>query len=131
MIKMLLKTTSLKSDKNVLFAYVYGSFARGEKDFSDLDIAVYLKKIPRGIVLYERRLAKALEKETGKPVDVRIINSMPLLLKSRLLKEGALIFSRNQKARIAFETALISSYLDFSHIMKEFNEKRLERYEIR
>lgn len=128
---MLLKSNSLKSDKNVLFAYVYGSFARGEKDFSDLDIAVYLKKDPRGIVLYERRLAKALEKETGKPVDVRIINFMPLLLKSRLLKEGTLIFSRDQKARIAFETALIGSYLDFSHIMKEFNEKRLERYEIR
>ncbi len=128
---MLLKTTSLKSDKNVLFAYVYGSFARGEKDFSDVDIAVYLKKIPRGLVLYERRLAKDLEKETGKPVDVRIINSMSLLLKSRLLKEGTLIFSRDQKARVSFETALISRYLDFSHIMKEFNEKRLERYEIR
>ena len=121
---------SLRAEKNVLFAYVYGSFGRGEADFSDIDIAVFLSKIPKNSAPYEAKLGQKLEKETGKPVEVRIMNSMPLLLKSRVFREGKTVFSRNKKARVSFETALMSSYLDFSHLMQEFDQRRLERYGI-
>ncbi|VVB60811.1 Nucleotidyltransferase domain protein [uncultured archaeon] len=132
MILMLPKIkNSLKTEKNVLFAYVYGSFARGEADYSDIDIAVFLSKVPKNSADYEARLKQKLERQTGKPVEVRIMNSMPLLLKSRVLKEGKTIFSRNKRARIGFETALIGQYLDFSHLMQEFDQRRLERYGIR
>lgn len=122
---------SLKTEKNVLFAYVYGSFARGEKDYGDIDIAVFLGKIPKNSAPYEAKLGQKLERQTEKPVEVRIMNSMPLLLKSRVFKDGKTIFSRNKKARVSFETALMSSYLDFSHLMQEFDQRRLERYGIR
>ncbi len=120
-----------KEEKNVLFAYVYGSFGRGERDFKDIDVAVFLKKVPSQATMdYEIKLAKKLEVAAGKPVDVRIINSMPLLLKSRLMKEGGLLFSRDMKATLSFETFLMGECLDFSHLMEEFDRRRLERYGI-
>lgn len=120
-----------KEEKNVLFAYVYGSFGRGEHGFKDIDIAVFLKRVPLQAMDYEAKLAKKLECVTaGRPVEVRLINSMPLLLKSRLMKEGALLFSRDMKATLNFETFLMGESLDFSHMMKEFDRRRLERYGI-
>lgn len=40
----------LQSDENVLFAIVFGSFAKGKAGrHSDLDIAIYFKKPPEGV----------------------------------------------------------------------------------
>lgn len=129
-LKEALRNLLEKEEKNVLFAYVYGSFGRGEHGFKDIDIAVFLKRVPLRAMDYETKLAKKLEAAAGKPVDVRAINSMPLLLKSRLMKEGALLFSRDMKATLNFETFLMGESLDFSHMMKEFDRRRLERYGI-
>lgn len=122
---------ALEKEKGIVFAYIYGSLGRGEKDFGDIDIAVFSDKPPKNSLNYEIDLAKRLEEVIGKTVETRIINSMPLLLKSRLLKEGKLIFSRNRKKLLNFETMLMSEYLDFSYLMKEFDEKRLKKYGIR
>lgn len=129
-LKEALRNLLEKEEKNVLFAYVYGSFGRGEKNFKDIDVAVFLKRVPSQAMDYEIKLAKKLEVAAGKPVDVRIINSMPLLLKSRLMKEGGLLFSRDMKATLNFETFLMGDSLDFSYMMKEFDRRRLERYGI-
>lgn len=130
-LKEALRNLLEKEEKNVLFAYVYGSFGRGEPDFKDIDLAVFLKRVPLQAMDYEAKLAKKLECVTaGRPVEVRLINSMPLLLKSRLVKEGVLLFSRDVKATLNFETFLMGEYLDFAHLMREFDRRRLERYGI-
>lgn len=121
---------ALKKENGLRFAYIYGSLGRGERDFSDIDIAVFSDKYLNS-PNYEIGLSKRLGRLVGKPVDIRIINSMPLLLKSRLLKEGKLIFSRNRKKLLNFETNLISEYLDFSYLMREFDKKRLGNYGLR
>ncbi len=118
----------LKKERGLLFAYAYGSFGRGEKDFSDIDIAVFVRRQPRNSAEYEAVLGRKLEKISGVPVDVRIINSLPLLLKSRILKEGKTIFSRDNVTRAGFEADIMCKYLDFNHHMKMFDRKRLERY---
>lgn len=122
---------ALKEEKDVIFAYVYGSLGRGETDFGDIDIAVFSDRSIKDNLNYEVNLSRRLERVVGKPVETRIINSMPLLLKSRLLKEGKLIFSRNRKKLLNFETNLISEYLDFSYLMREFDKKRLGNYGLR
>ncbi len=118
----------LKKERGLLFAYAYGSFGRGEKDFADIDIAVFMGRMPKNCVNFEANLGRKLERAAGAPVEVRIINSMPLLFKSRILKDGKVLFSRSAAARIGFETDTICKYLDFSHIMKEFDKTRLKRY---
>ena len=39
----------LKKDKNILFAYIFGSIAKKRGKSSDLDIAIYLDKEVKGL----------------------------------------------------------------------------------
>lgn len=124
----------LKKHKNILFAYVYGSFARGEERAdSDIDVAIFLKnpdiieKNPK----FEVVLALEIEKVLNRPVDVRILNDKSLVFINQVLKHGKLLFSSDEKERINFEIRTIDLYLDFNYLMKEYNKRRFERYGIR
>lgn len=124
----------LKKEKNILFAYIFGSYARKEAtEGSDVDIAVFLKepdvieKDPK----FEVKLALKIERAIKRPVDVRIINNRPLTFINQILKNGKLLFSKSEKERINFETKMFNLYSDFHHLMKEYDEKRFERYGVR
>jgi len=124
----------LNRERNILFAYIFGSYARKEaRKGSDIDIAIFLRnpsvieKDPK----FEVRLALKIEKVLRKPIDVRILNDKPLTFINQVLKHGKLLFSRNEKERINFEVKMFDLYLDFSYLMKEYDEKRFERYGIR
>ena len=124
----------LKKENNILFAYIFGSYARKEaREESDLDIAIFLKN-PRIIEKdpkFEVKLALKIEKIINKPVDVRVINDKPLTFINQILKHGKVIFSRNENERINFEMKMFSLYSDFHHLMSEYDKKRFERYGIR
>lgn len=124
----------LNRERNILFAYIFGSYARKEaRKGSDIDIAIFLRnpsvieKDPK----FEVRLALKIEKVLRKPIDVRILNDKPLTFINQVLKHGKLLFSRNEKERINFEVKMFDLYLDLSYLMKEYDEKRFERYGIR
>ena len=116
----------LRGDKRILFAYLFGSFVRNKDYANDIDIAVFVKgRIPIG---YERRLALKIEKNVKMPVDVVVLNDKPLLLIMEVLRTGKLIFSRDERARVKFETRMLPLIFDFDELMKEYDRKRLERY---
>jgi len=119
----------LKKEKAVLFAYVFGSFVRSKKYAKDIDIAVFVKgKVPPD---FERRLALKLERAVGKEVDVIVINKKPTLLLSEILRNCILIFSRDEKRRVKFEMQALREILDYNELIRQFDEKRFERYGIR
>jgi uncharacterized protein YutE (UPF0331/DUF86 family) len=60
-------------------------------------------------------LAKRLESDS---IDVVILNQASLLLKLQVIKYGQILFSRDEKLRVSFETKAIMDYLDF----KKFDE---------
>lgn len=60
-------------------------------------------------------LAKRLESDS---IDVVILNQASLLLKLQVIKYGQILFSRDEKQRISFETKAVMDYLDF----KKFDE---------
>ena len=122
---------TLEKERNILFAYIFGSYARGEaRENSDIDIAIYVKRVPKDIFKYESKIASKIEKEIKKQVEVRVLNKLPSLLQSRIMKEGKLVFSKNEKERIKFETFAMSNYLDFSYLMKEYNKIRTKRFKV-
>jgi len=123
-------TGKLEKDKRVIFAYLYGSAARGTMgEDSDVDIAVFLEN-PKQDPLLEADISLELEQTLDRGVDVRIINHAPAIFINQVLKEGILLFSRDEPLRINFEVRNINEYLDFLPIINEYDKKRLERYGI-
>jgi len=93
----------------VRFAYLYGSVARGDAHpGSDVDIAVMFERsVPEEERLrHELALGLAFDARLGgERADVRDLAAMPLILRGRVVTEGALLFSRDEAGRVAFEVA--------------------------
>lgn len=100
---------SLQREPDVVFAYLFGSQGRGDAGArSDVDVAIFLDAGSRLGVL---DVMAQIEGEGRRHLDVVILNTAPLTLAYETLK-GLLLFSRDEEARIAFETALTHRYLD-------------------
>ncbi len=111
----------------ILFAYLYGSFARNTADDkSDMDIGVYLKEGEHG-VFYPERLARELEEVLDREVDVRILNKRNITFLHQVLKDGKLQFCRDEDKRVEFETKVYDMYLDIKYYLDMYNEIRKER----
>lgn len=120
----------LAKDSAVLFAYIYGSYAlNSTHPGSDIDIAVYLK--PADIKHYVKKetaltavLVTALHTDH---IDLRILNTMPFLLKYRVLKEGIPVLIKDESARVDFETAVMNRYFELKPYLEEYSRMLLLR----
>lgn len=102
----------LKSDERVRFAYLFGSVAQGAaRPGSDLDIAVLTR--PRGTLLDDARLQDQLATALGRDdVDLLVLDDAPLWLRYRVVA-GEVVFSRDERCRIAFREWTEKEFLDF------------------
>jgi uncharacterized protein YutE (UPF0331/DUF86 family)/phage pi2 protein 07 len=83
---------------------------------TDVDIAILMMDQIKADQFFDYQLyflselAKRLETDS---VDVVILNQASLILKLQVIKNGQILFSRNEKQRISFETKAVMDYLDF------------------
>src|SRR5579871_6362798 len=99
-------------------AYLAGSLSSRTSfgHLSDVDIAILLMEQIKSDqfldyqLYFFSELAKRLETDT---IDVVILNQASLLLKLQVIKYGQILFSRNEKQRVSFETKAVMDYLDF------------------
>src|SRR5450432_924794 len=104
-------------------AYLAGTLSNRTSfgQLTDVDIAILLMDQVKGDqfldyqLYFFSELAKRLETDT---IDVVILNKASLLLKLQVIKSGQILFSRDEKQRISFETKAVMYYLDF----KKFDE---------
>lgn len=104
-------------------AYLAGTLSNRASfgQLSDIDIAILLMDQVKSDQFLDYRLyffselAKRLESDS---IDVFILNQASLLLKLQVIKHGQLLFCRDEKQRITFETKAVMAYLDF----KKFDE---------
>lgn len=118
-----------ENHKEILFAYLYGSVARGEaRKSSDVDIGIFIDRNFNANAFYEIEIAREIEKHTGlKNVEVIILNKKPLRFLNQVLRYGKLIFSRNERERILFETKVTKKYIDFKPYYEEYDMMRLKK----
>jgi len=115
----------LEKDEEVLFAYLYGSSAYDhDQPGSDIDIAVYLR--PSNIKKYVRKedeltTALAIRLHDDR-IDLRILNALPFLLQYNVLKEGKLIFVRDESERVEFDTGVMFRYFELKPYLDEFKQ---------
>lgn len=103
----LLKAVS--GDKDVIAAILFGSAARGEK-FRDIDIALVINPKKDSLSMSKKRLSYLKD---FPEFDIQIFNQLPLYVRQIVLKEGKVLFSKDDNALydIAFET--IRAFEDF------------------
>ncbi len=119
---------SLEGDREVLFAYIFGSYGRGKPSpLSDVDIAVYLDDDSD---LFSKKLelmGNASEILKTDEVDIVILNESPLSLAHSVLKTGKLLFCKYEKKRVEFETRANILYCDAEPLRKTASESLIKR----
>lgn len=104
-------------------AYLAGSLSTRTSfgHLTDVDIAILLMEQIKSDqfldyqLYFFSELAKRLDSDS---IDVVILNQASLLLKLQVIRYGQILFSRDEKSRITFETRAVMDYLDF----KKFDE---------
>lgn len=125
------KLNQLFTQSPVATAYLSGSLASRSSfgELTDVDIAILLTEQIKSDqfldyqLFFFSELAKRLESDS---IDIVILNQASLLIKLQVIKYGQILFSRDEKSRIAFETKAVMDYLDFKK-MDEIQKEALSR----
>nr|MDO8081214.1 nucleotidyltransferase domain-containing protein [Candidatus Freyarchaeota archaeon] len=120
----------LSPREEVIVAYLYGSTVKGYAgEKSDIDIGLVLRRKFEPDALYPARLAGEIEKKpsVGREVDLRILNNQSPRFVYQVIKEGKVVFCRDEEERVEFETSITKEYLDFKPFYEEYDKVRRKR----
>ncbi len=97
--------------------------------FNDTDIAVHLKEgmSEKEILEFELSEGVELSKELGFEIDLRVLNGRKIVFLHQVLRDGKLLFCRDERKRVEFETEVYSRYLDIKYYLDQYNEIRRRR----
>jgi hypothetical protein len=113
----------LQEHSEILFAYLHGSFLNNDC-FNDIDLALYLKKMPDSLLEYELNMEVIMSYAVvGVPVDVRLMNSAPLSFQYNVVKEGTPIVVNDENERAEFQERTVKRYFDFAPFRKMYLEE--------
>lgn len=122
------KTITVLKKQPIIFAYVFGSYAKKTVlPFSDFDLALYLKsnldKKEKAKIISETR--EELEKKLKMPqkIDIVCLNKeLPPLLLKNIIYEGKLIYTKDEQKRVNWESYIMSLWWDWEYYQKQFDE---------
>jgi hypothetical protein len=109
-----------KHDPDVLAVILFGSRARGEPSReSDFDVCLVLAaQPPSALAAAERRLDYLAEAD----VDLVVFQQLPLYVRSRVLKEGVVLFARDEDALYALAVRTARAFERFRPIYRRYLE---------
>lgn len=107
----------LRACPEILFAYVHGSFVKGD-GFRDVDVGIYTRA---GISLEdELDLTHELSTCAGGDVDLSVLNAAPLPFQMTVLRDGKLLFSCDEGLRTRFIERVSRRFREYSHLRNAF-----------
>lgn len=103
----------------IKFAYLFGSEAKNRTTaLSDVDIAVYLDETLDEYKRFDIRLALICDVcgllKRG-DIDLVVLNDTPLSLSYRVVREGKVVYCKDERKRIRFEVKIMTMYFDRKH----------------
>jgi predicted nucleotidyltransferase len=111
----------------IVAAYLFGSVARGTAGArSDVDVAILYAAAPaatlEGLPL---DLEGRIERRVGRPAQVIVLNTAPVGLVHRVLRDGVLLLDRDPSARIRFEVRARNEFFDLQPILARYRRRPL------
>jgi uncharacterized protein len=115
----------LGADPSVAAVYLFGSQARGvARADSDVDLGILYAVAPRATLLDQPfELQAQLSSALGKPVDIVVMNTAPVDLVHRILRDGQLLLEADKSRRIAFEVQARNAYFDLLPTLQRYRRK--------
>lgn len=109
-------------DEDILAVFLFGSSVR-DKETSKSDVDICLIMNPETQAAYQKKLIssqKRLDYLKDFLFDIHIFQQLPLYIRKRILKEGKILFVRDEDMlyEIAFRT--VQAYEDFKHIYQDY-----------
>jgi len=112
-----------KTDADVLAVLLFGSRARGDaSQNSDFDVCLVLGREPRSD---RDRAEKRLEYLAEGDLDVAVFQALPLHIRSRVLKEGTVLYARDEEALYAVAIRTARAWEGFRHIHRQYLDEIL------
>src|SRR5262250_304166 len=106
-----------EADPDVLAVLLFGSQARGEAGpGSDIDLCLALAGSPSR----EAAARKRLDYLSQTDLDVVVFQSLPLHVRSRVLKEAVILSTRDEDALYALACRTARAYEHFRHIQRRY-----------
>lgn len=119
----------LSNNKNIIFAYLFGSRIKNKIRFgSDLDLAIYFTTEPDILEIGE--LCNELENAININIDLVMLNDLFLhnpQLSYNILNDGTLIYSKDDESLSNYKKRVLLEYLDIKPILDMFHNKFIER----
>jgi predicted nucleotidyltransferase len=116
--------SELETERDIAFAFLYGSFLESD-GFHDVDVGVYLRSTERASIL-ALDLAQRLSARVGVPVDVRILNDVPISFLYHVLR-GHLILSRDEDLLGEVMERTVGRYLDIAPLLRHSTKEAFAR----
>ncbi|NLC69336.1 MAG: nucleotidyltransferase domain-containing protein [Clostridiaceae bacterium] len=112
--------------ENILFAYIFGSYASGRvREDSDIDIAIYLKEKIDTKEYLDIRMD--LMEACGRKVDLIILSKATPLLKFEVYRNNILLFTRDETLENNFKVKTLFEYWDTKKYLDMAYKKNIER----
>lgn len=109
----------------IIAAYLFGSVARGTAGArSDVDVAVlYAAPPPATLEGLPLDLEGRIEQLVNRPAQVIVLNTAPVDLVHRVLRDGVLVLDRDPSARIRFEVRARNEFFDLQPILARYRRR--------
>lgn len=107
--------TYFQEDPNVLFAFIFGSYAKGKlKKERDLDVAVFFKNPPEAVDLlhYTNKLSNLVRKE----VHLVVLNNASSLLRHQVVKNGICLIKKDEVLYTRFREKIMTDYEEYKNV---------------
>ena len=111
----------------IVAAYLFGSVARETAGArSDVDVAVlYAVTPPATLEGLPLDLESEISRLVGRPAQVIVLNTAPVDLVHRVLRDGVLLLDRDPGARIRFEVRARNAFFDLQPIRDRYRRRPL------
>jgi len=107
-----------RKDKEILAVIIFGSFVRKEK-YSDIDICLVLKNKLPPLLMSKKKLKYLVE---FPEFDIQIFQQLPIYIRINVLKEGKVIFCKNEDLLYDIAINTMKEFDDFKPIYKKYLE---------